>query len=71
MSNAISGAVHAQQLTQASQVNQNPEPKPAAKQTSTQNAAPQDTVNISNAARAASQAQNQQSGGGDSDHDGK
>jgi hypothetical protein len=70
MANAISSAVHAQQVAQAAQVEQNSQPKQTPKQTSTQTAAPQDTVTLSSAARAASKAQNQQSGG-DPDHDGK
>jgi hypothetical protein len=71
MSNAISGALHAQQVAQTSQVAQDHQSKPTAKQTASLSLAPQDKVTISSAAQAASKAENQQSSGKDPDHDGK
>ena len=71
MSNAIVSANHAQQLAQASQLTQDHQPKPTPKQTASLSLAPKDTVTLSDAARAASQAEKQQAGSGDPDHDGK
>ena len=70
MANAIGGVSNAQHVA-ATQYQASQPPK----QNSTNNSgAPQDTVTISNAARAASQAQpagQSSQTGGDSDHDGK
>ena len=71
MSNAISSALHAQQVAQSAQATQTSQPKPAPKQEAARSAAPQDTVTISSAARAASQAAQNQQTGSDGDHDGK
>lgn len=67
MANAISSALHAQQVAQATQTYQAPQSTPRAKQNANRSAAPQDTVTISTAGKAASQAA--QSGQTDSDGD--
>jgi hypothetical protein len=71
MANAISSALHAQQVAQAVQAAQAHQTNPTPKQNNTRTAAPQDTVTISNAGRAANQAAQSQQTGGNADHDGK
>ncbi|HWF37574.1 MAG TPA: hypothetical protein VG322_03585 [Candidatus Acidoferrales bacterium] len=71
MSNAISSAHHAQQAAHAAQVTQTAQPKPAPKQNATQSASREDKVTISSAARAASQAAQNQQAGSDGDQDTK
>ena len=52
---------------QAAQIQQTQQPRPTSSSTASKYAAPQDTVNISSQAKAASQAEKS---GGDADHDG-
>jgi hypothetical protein len=71
MIGAISGATQAQLVAQAQAV-QAAQASQTVKPSSNGTSGPQDTVTISTAARAASQAQSQgQQTGGDPDHDGK
>jgi hypothetical protein len=65
MANPISGVSNAQHAAQVAQSAQT-----AKQQTPPRAAAPQDTVNISQAGRAASQAQQTQQPSGDLNHDG-
>jgi hypothetical protein len=71
MANAISGALHAQQVAQAGQATQSPQTTPNAKQNATRSAAPEDSVTISAAGKAASQAPQSGQSGNDGDQDGK
>jgi len=71
MIGAISSATHAQQVAQAQAVRAN-QTNQTVKPSSNRTSAPEDTVRISTATRAASRAQSQgQQTGGDPDHDGK
>lgn len=71
MANAISSALHAQQVAQAAQTYQAPQSTPPAKQNANRSAAPQDTVTISSAGKAASQAAQSGQTDGDGDHTGQ
>jgi len=70
MANAVNGVLHAQQVAQVTQTRQNPPTTRPPKQDSRPSVAPQDTVTISAAGKAASQTQNGQTGN-DRDSDGK
>jgi hypothetical protein len=71
MANAISSALHAQQVAQAAQTYQAPQNNPTSKQNATRSAAPQDSVTISRAGQAASQAAQSGQTGNDGDRDGQ